>query len=105
MTKDESAALLSYLSGYVTAVTHPDNAPPSFYSFGSPVELWQPRSQSWAVRVPLFGPKGGLRTTALDLLKDMDQTVRGYFLSMTGRAHGGFLLVGLGDEQVSLEFR
>lgn len=106
MTKSESAALLGYVGGYVRAAMHPDNRPsPGFYSFGDPVELWQPKVQSWAIRVPLFGPKGGLRTAALDIMKDLDQAVRGWSLSMTGRPAGGFLLIGVGDELVTLEFR
>jgi hypothetical protein len=106
MTKGESGALLSYLTGYVKAFQLPENAEAlGLYSFGPPVELWQPKVQAWAIRVPLFGPRGGLRTSALDIMKDIDQTVRGYFLSMTGRPNGGFLLVGVGDELITIEFR
>jgi hypothetical protein len=106
MTKSESAALLSYLTGYVEAFQRPDNAESlGLYSFGTPVENWLPKVQTWAIRVPLFGPRGGLRTSALDIMKDIDQTVRGYFLSMTGRPNGGFLLVGQGDELITIEFR
>jgi hypothetical protein len=106
MSKDESASLLSYLTGYVEAFERPNNAESlGLYSFGPPVEIWLPKVQTWAIRVQLFGPRGGLRTSALDIMKDIDQTVRGYFLSMTGRPNGGFLLVQVGAELMTIEFR
>jgi hypothetical protein len=64
MTKSESASMLSYLTGVVAKFQKPDNAESlGFYSFGPPVEIWLPKVQTWAIRVQLFGPRGGLRAT------------------------------------------
>jgi hypothetical protein len=103
MNKSESGALLSALNGYLNQPVNFD--PASSYSFGSAVEVWQPKTQEWAVRVSLHGPAGGMKTAALDIIKDMDQWVRGYFIAMTGRPNGGFLLAGIGDALLTIEFR